>query len=157
MQSKVWPVIFCAVPSIRRAPILRRLGALRIPAIGLSVNVDDWGCRGSIVPDLALRWGCRSSINQYIAGHAYGVFHPYYLAYARHRLVKGMVATFTTPAGRVTRYRLAWMRFVPRTYLWHGLTGEQWAWGATSRPALTLQTCWGATNAYRIVTRFVKG
>ncbi|MEO5964061.1 MAG: hypothetical protein ABIR11_01255 [Candidatus Limnocylindrales bacterium] len=65
-----------------------------------------------------------------------------------------MIATFTDRYGTVTKYRLSWVRLVPKTYLWNGLTGEQWAWNATLRKALTLQTCWGSTNLYRIITRF---
>jgi hypothetical protein len=37
------------------------------------------------------------------------------------------------------------------------MTGERWAWSSTPRPSITLQTCWGSTNRYRIVTRFVQG
>jgi hypothetical protein len=139
------------------ASTLRRLGTLRISGIGLYAAVYDWGCGGSIVPNLALRWGCRTSNNKFIVGHAYGVFHPYYLAYARHLLKPGLVAYFTDTSGRVTRYRLAWMRLVTGNYVWRGLTGSQWAWNNTPSAALTLQTCWGATSKYRIITRFVRG
>lgn len=136
---------------------LRRLGTLRIRAIGIAATVYAWGCGSAVVPDLVLRWGCNASRNQFLVGHAYGVFHGYYLAYKEHRLTRGMIATFTDRYGRVTRYTLAWVRKVPKNYIWNGQTGEVWAWGNTPQPSLTLQTCWGATNAYRIITRFVKG
>jgi hypothetical protein len=136
---------------------LTRLGTLRIRAIGLSVNLYQWTCRDSGIPNRALRWRCSGANNQFVFGHAYGVFHPYYLAWARHKLKAGVVALYTDRHGRVTRYKLTWARKVPRSYIWKGLTGERWAWSATSRPAITLQTCWGPTNAYRIITRFTKG
>lgn len=136
---------------------LRRLGTLRVSGIGLTASVYAWGCGGEVVPNLALRWGCQKSNNQFIVGHAYGVFHPYYLAYARHLLRPGLIAYFTDTAGHRTRYRLAWVRLVTKTYVWHGLTGSQWAWNNTPSAALTLQTCWGSTSKYRIVTRFVRG
>ena len=148
------------VPPAQVAPVnasLRRLGTLRVPGIGLYAPVYYWGCGNAVVPNLALRWGCVGSNNKFIVGHAYGVFHAYYLAYARHRLTTGLVATFTDTAGHATRYRLSWVRLVPKSYVWRGLTGERWAWNNTSTPTLTLQTCWGSTNAYRIVTRFTRG
>lgn len=138
------------------ASSLRRLGTLRISGIGLTARVYDWGCGSAVVPNLALRWGCRTSNNQFLVGHAYGVFRPYYLAYARHLLRPGLIAVFTDAAGHATRYRLEWTRLVTSTYVWNGLTGGQWAWGDTSRAALTLQTCWGSTSRYRIITRFVR-
>jgi hypothetical protein len=150
------PAVAPAVAPVAAFSSLRRLGTLRIPGIGLAVNVYDWGCGNSIVPNLALRWGCKASNNRFIAGHGYGVFHPYLVAYSRRRLVPGLIATFTDPSGRTTRYRLAWSRLVPKTFLWKGQTGDQWAWGDTPGPTLTLQSCWGSTNAYRIITRFVR-
>ena len=150
------PAVAPAVATRADASSLRRLGTLRIRGIGLAVTVYDWGCGKSIVPNVALRWGCRTSNNRFIVGHGYGVFHAYLVAFSRHRLVRGLIATFTDAAGRTTRYRLAWSRLVPKTYLWNGQTGERWAWGSTPTPSLTLQSCWGSTNAYRIITRFVR-
>ncbi|MHB8959836.1 MAG: sortase family protein [Candidatus Limnocylindrales bacterium] len=135
---------------------LHRLGTLRISRIGLYARVYDWGCGNAIVPNLVLRWACRRNNNQFLVGHAYGVFHAYYLAYARHLLRPGLIATFTNASGHTTRYRLAWVRRVTATYIYRGLTGDQWAWSNTPTPSLTLQTCWGATNKYRIITRFVR-
>ncbi len=154
------PVSSAMAPAVapQAAPAaLKRLGVLRIPAIGIYVNVYNWGCGASIVPNVALRWVCKSSNNMFIVGHGYGVFRPYLVAFTLKRLRVGIIATFTTPAGKTTRYKMAWTRKVLPSYLWSGLTGPEWAWGNTPLPSLTLQTCWGATNAYRIVTRFVRG
>jgi hypothetical protein len=139
------------------APLdLTRVGRLRIKGIGLDVPVYRWGCSGSNLPNRALRWGCSGRNNQFLVGHAYGVFHPYYLAYKYHRFKTGMTATFTKPSGAVTKYRLVWVRLVPKSYIWKGQTGDVWAWGPTSKVSITMQTCWGATNKYRIVTRWQK-
>ncbi|HYO42662.1 MAG TPA: hypothetical protein VES19_05630 [Candidatus Limnocylindrales bacterium] len=135
---------------------LTRVGRLTIKGIGLNVNVYRWSCDGSDLPNRALRWGCTGANNQFIVGHAYGVFRPYYLAWKYKRFKIGMVATFTKPSGAVIRYRLAWVRKVPKSYIYNGQTGDVWAYGPTSTPSITLQTCWGATNLYRIVARWVK-
>lgn len=137
-------------------PDLTRLGRLKIRGIGLDVPVYRWSCDGSDLPNRALRWGCTGANNQFIVGHAYGVFRPYYLAWKYKRFKVGMVATFTKPSGALSRYKLVWVRLVPKSYIWNGMTGDVWAYGPTSTPSFTLQTCWGATNAYRIVTRWVK-
>ncbi|MEI7745660.1 MAG: hypothetical protein WCK58_18130 [Chloroflexota bacterium] len=135
---------------------LKRLGTLRVRALGIYKSVYDWGCRGPVVPNYVLSWHCKSSNNRFLTGHAYGVFHPIWTAYKYHRLKVGMIATFTTAGGTVTKFKLAWVRKVPKSYLYNGITGERWAWGSTSLKALTLQTCWGSTNAYRLVLRFYK-
>jgi hypothetical protein len=133
---------------------LTRVGRLRIKGIGLDVPVYRWGCDASKLPDRALRWGCSGRNNQFLAGHAYGVFHKYYLAYKYRKLKIGMIAAFTRPSGAVAKYRLRWVRLVPASYVWQGTTGDVWAWGPTARQSITMQTCWGATNKYRIVSRW---
>ena len=87
-------------------------------------------------------------------GHAYGVFSRLNSAYAAGRLRTGLQATVTTRSGSRT-YRLAWVRLVPATYYYRGMSGDQWAWNGTATPSLTLQTCWGAGDRYRIIVRFV--
>lgn len=133
------------------------IGTLKIPALRISQRVYDWGCGPSVVPNIVIRWGCARSQNMFLAGHAYGVFHSYYLAYRNHRLRAPMYAYFTDRRGHTTRYRLVWVRTVTPTYEWRGLTGSEWAWNDTATPSITLQTCYGPTNAYRIISRFVRG
>ncbi|MCU0483788.1 MAG: sortase [Chloroflexi bacterium] len=133
---------------------LTRVGTFRFPAIGLARAVYRWGCRGGTLPDLVVRWDCAGTGNTYLLGHAWGVFAP--LADARRdgRLRRGQVAYLADTSGTVRRYELAWFKIVPATYVWHGYPGHVWAWNATSRRAVTLQTCWGAGSAYRLIVRF---
>jgi hypothetical protein len=160
LEAAAAPVLPPATPvvapvvEVQAAPDLVRVGRLRIRDIGLDVAVYRWGCRATDLPNRALRWGCSGTNNQFIAGHAYGVFRPYYRAFGNHRLKRGMVAVFTDARGRTKRYRLAWVRKVRSSYIWNGRTGDQWAWNPTAEPVITLQTCWGAKSNYRIVTRF---
>lgn len=148
---------------VRPAPIdqaaappsaLARVGTFRFPAIGLSRAVYRWGCRGGTLPDLVVRWDCAGRNNTYLLGHAWGVFRSLHDARRDGRLRVGQAAYLVDTEGRSRRYELAWAKIVPATYVWHGYPGEVWAWNATSRRAVTLQTCWGAGSAYRLIVRF---
>jgi hypothetical protein len=133
---------------------LARVGTFRFPAISLSRAVYRWGCRGGTLPNLVVRWDCAGTNNTYLLGHAWGVFDPLYDARRDGRLRAGQVAYFIDTAGNSRRFELAWFKIVPSTYVWHGYPGDEWAWNATSRRAITLQTCWGASSAYRLIVRF---
>jgi len=135
-------------------PLLARVATFRFPAIDLNRPVYRWGCRGGSLPNLVVRWDCAGANNTYLLGHAWGVFAPLHDARQAGSLRIGQHADLTDSTGHTRRYELAWFRIVPRTYYWHGLPGDRWAWNATSRPAITLQTCWGATSAYRLIVRF---
>jgi Sortase domain len=138
-----------------RAPSsLARVGTFRFPAIGLSRAVYRWGCRGGTLPNLVVRWDCAGRNNTYLLGHAWGVFAPLADARRHGRLRTGQAAYLTDTAGNSRRYELSWIRIVPSTYVWHGYSGDRWAWNATYRRAITLQTCWGANSAYRLIVRF---
>ena len=137
------------------APLyLGRVGTLRFPAIDLARPVYRWGCRGGTLPNLVVRWDCAGTNNTYLLGHAWGVFWPLYDARRDGRLRVGQHLSLADSTGQTRRYELAWFRIVPATYVWHGRSGDEWAWNATSRRAVTLQTCWGANSAYRLIVRF---
>ncbi len=136
------------------AALLARVATFRFPAIDLVRPVYRWGCRGGTLPNLIVRWDCAGPGNTYLLGHAWGVFEPLHDARRDGTLRAGQHAYLTDLMGRTRRYELAWFRIVPQTYSWRGLSGDQWAWNATARPAVTLQTCWGATSAYRLIVRF---
>ena len=129
------------------------LGRFSFPvANGLEKRVYDWGCRGGTIPDLVLRWGCAGRNNLYLLGHAASVFNPVGGAYREGRLEAGRLATWTHD-GVTQTYKVAWARLVPRSYVWNGMTGDEWAWNETVRPAISLQTCWGSSSAYRLIVR----
>jgi hypothetical protein len=125
---------------------------LWIPALGLSRAISDWGCRGGAIPDRVEYWGCAGRNNLYLLGHAYGAFAAIHDGYHSGALHVGLIAYFADKAGRVHRFRISQIRHVANsTYgSWSG-----WAVGATSGPVITLQTCDGATSAYRILVRLV--
>ena len=129
------------------------LGKFSFPvANGLVKQVYDWGCRGGTVPALVLRWDCAGSRNMYLLGHASSVFNPVLDAYRDGRLKAGKLA-YWTRNGVTRTYKVAWVRLVPKSYVWNGQTGDEWAWNATARQAITLQTCWGSASACRLIVR----
>jgi sortase (surface protein transpeptidase) len=70
-------------------------------------------------------------------------------AYVRGRLRKGMKVIYANGAGQVSTYAVSW---------WRLTTPDKgaWAYAAQSRPSLTLQTCVGANNKYRLIVRLRK-
>jgi len=80
----------------------------------------------------------------------YGVFKPVHDAYHSGKLKSGMIAVYTDGAGKAHRYRLSWVQDVPIA-TW----GQGSSWAATSGPVITLQTCDGASDNFRIMVRFV--
>jgi Sortase domain len=132
------------------------LGRFSFPvANGLVKSVYDWGCRGGTVPNLVLRWDCAGKNNMYLLGHASSVFNPVLDAWRDGRLKGGKLAYWKRSGGVTQTYKVAWVRLVPKSYIWNGLTGDKWAWNATTRKTITLQTCWGTASAYRLIVRLV--
>ncbi len=138
-------------------------GWMRFPGLGaagrdtMSGTVYNWGCRGGTLGLQVYRWGCAGRNNRYLMGHAFAAFEPLHDfvaargASAGTRALVGMPVYLRTPSGSVERYRVTWARVASVSY-W-GATGDVWAWNATSAPALTFQTCYGARSEYRIIVR----
>ena len=152
--ATVGQAVFGAAPTAQ-ADTYPYLGRFSFPvAGGLDERVYDWGCQGGRVPDIVLRWDCAGNRNTYLLGHASSVFNPVADAYRDGRLRPGKLATWTRDG--VTRtFRVAWVRLVDKDYVWKGRAGHQWAWNATRRVAITLQTCWGADSNRRLIVRMV--
>jgi hypothetical protein len=62
-----------------------------------------------------------------------------------------MAATYIDANGASHAYRLAWVQHLPIAE-W----GKGAVWAGTSSPIITLQTCDGANDEYRIIVRFVR-
>ncbi|MEA2620769.1 MAG: hypothetical protein QOC97_1542 [Chloroflexota bacterium] len=125
---------------------------LWIPALSLSRDIDDWGCNGGLIPNHVEYWGCAGRNNLYLLGHAWGVFAKIHDGYHSGALRAGLTAWYADKAGRVHRYRISWVRHVRNADY---ASWSQWAMASTSGPVITLQTCDGATSAYRILVRLV--
>ncbi|HET7828642.1 MAG TPA: sortase [Candidatus Limnocylindrales bacterium] len=132
------------------------IGTFRYPAAnGMKRTVYRFGCRGGTLPNKVMKWSCAGHGNMYLLGHAWGVFDPLHDAYRDGKLRRGQIA-YWTREGVTRRYKVAWIRVVPKTFIYRGMAGSQWAWNATNTPAITLQTCWGRTSAYRIIVRLYR-
>lgn len=121
-----------------------------IPALGVSRSVTFYACSSSYYPgNRVYRWGCAGSNNVYLFGHAHSVFKALHDAYVRGRLSKGMKVIYANGAGKVSTYAVSW---------WKLTTPDKgaWAYASQSTPSLTLQTCVGANNKYRLIVRLRK-
>jgi sortase (surface protein transpeptidase) len=123
---------------------------LWIPALGIDRSVTWYSCSSGYYPgNRVYRWGCAGSNNVYLFGHAHSVFKALHDAYVRGRLAKGMKVIYANGAGRVSTYAVSW---------WKLTTPDNgaWAFASQSSPSLTLQTCVGANNKYRLIVRLRK-
>lgn len=121
-----------------------------IPALGVSRSVTFYACSSSYYPgNRVYRWGCAGSNNVYLFGHAHSVFKALHDAYVRGRLRKGMKVIYANGAGQVSTYAVSWWRLTTPD-------NGAWAFASQSSPSLTLQTCVGANNKYRLIVRLRK-
>jgi Sortase domain len=121
-----------------------------MPALGIDRSISFYSCsNGSYPGNRVYRWGCGGHNNVYLFGHAHSVFKPLHDAYVRHRLKKGMKLYYADSNGRVHTYKVAWWKLTTATK-------GTWAYKGQSRPSLTLQTCVGAANQYRLIVRLTE-
>ncbi|NJD29423.1 MAG: sortase [Chloroflexi bacterium] len=119
------------------------------PRLGINKRVHSYPCPRTRPPDNYLyRWGCAGSNNVYLLGHAYSVMKPLHDAYVSGRLRVGMAAWYANGSGKVRKYKITEWRVVKPD-------NASWAIASQSRPSMTLQTCVGKNDAYRLVVRLV--
>jgi sortase (surface protein transpeptidase) len=92
------------------------------------------------------RWGCAGQNNVYLFAHAGGPFKRLHDLYVRGGLRRGMTVTYADANGKVHHYRVAWWKVVLPT-------NGDFAFAAQPRPSMTLQTCVGLHDRYRLVVR----
>jgi hypothetical protein len=143
------PAVKPAKPARAAAPSREHRGRNHVwsAGLGLDRNVTWFSCSRSRQPDyLVYRWGCAGRKNVYLFAHAGGPFRRLHDLYVQGRLHKGMTVTYADGDGHVHRYSVAWWRVVLPT------AGE-FAYAGQSRPSMTLQTCVGPHDRYRLVVR----
>jgi hypothetical protein len=134
-------------PASVRTTVYRGRNHVWIPALGVNRSVTFYACSSSYYPgNRVYRWGCAGSNNIYLFGHAHSVFRALHDAYVRGRLRKGMKVIYANGAGQVSTYAVSWRKLTTPD-------NGAWAFASQSRPSLTLQTCVGANNKYRLIVR----
>ncbi len=121
-----------------------------MPSLRIDRSVARYACSNKSYPgNRVYRWGCAGRNNVYLFGHAHSVFKPLHDAYVRGRLRKGAKLYYADSSGRVRTYRVAWWKVTTPTK-------GTWAYAAQSKPSLTLQTCVGSRNQYRLIVRLTQ-
>jgi hypothetical protein len=123
-------------------------------AFGLNHKVYAFSCSRSKYPgNVIYRWGCAGANNVYLFGHAANVMSGLHKAYVNKRLKAGQKVTYADGNGRVRTYAVRWWKVVAPD-------GDvEFAYAALAKPSMTLQTCLGRNNEWRLVVRLelVKG
>ena len=132
------------------APAYSGRNQMWVPALGMSGSVAWFPCSRTTPPDhLIYRWGCAGANNVYLMGHAASVFAPLHNAYVAGRLQTGMKVIYADDAGRVRTYAVSFWKVVRPD-------GDvAWAYAGQGSPSMTLQTCVGAGDSFRLVVRLV--
>ena len=127
------------------------------PALNIDAGWSWYGCDYGGDPDGLgagiYRWGCGPANNIYLLSHAWSTFKKLRLAYHSGALQVGQSVWYANAQGDVTHWRVRWIRRVTDEYL--DATAGDWALNDSPTPIMTLQTCDGANDQYRIVVRIV--
>jgi hypothetical protein len=145
-------------PTPKPAPSYTGTSHFWYPALDISRPWKWYGCEyGGSASGLGYydvyRWGCAGANNTYLMGHASGSFYNLWRGYHTGKLKTGQSVYFADAKGKVTQWRVLWIKHVTTTYL--NNTAGSWATNASSTPIMTLQTCDGSYNQYRIMVRLV--
>jgi hypothetical protein len=127
------------------------------PALGISTNWRGYGCEYGGNPNGlgagVYRWGCVGGKNVYLMSHAWSTFAAIRRGYHSGRMDVGQHVWYADGGGDVSEYRVKWIRHVDTDYFMR--TFGNWAAESSSSPIMTLQTCDGSNNQFRIIVRLV--
>jgi sortase family protein len=145
-------------PTPKPSPTYTGTSHFWYPALGIDRPWRWYGCEYGGDPDglgayAVYRWGCAGTNNIYMMGHASGSFYPLWRGYHTGKLKTGQSVYYADAKGKVTHWKVLWIKHVTTTYL--NNTAGSWATNAYSSPVMTLQTCDGSYNQYRIIVRLV--
>jgi hypothetical protein len=85
--------------------------------------------------------------------HAWSTFKKLKVAYHDGTLKVGQNVWYANAQGNVTKFEIKWIRRVTANYL--NATASEWALNDSPTPIMTLQTCDGAQDQYRLIVRLV--
>lgn len=140
--------------STAAGPLVLKANQFAFPAISISTKaVRWWDCyRDDAMPNYVYRWGCAGSNNVFLLGHSYGMFKPLWSAYHSGALKLGLVAYYAGSDGKMHAYRVTTIRHEEIAHEWDW---RPWAQASQPVPSMTLITCDGAGDRYRIIVRLV--
>ena len=127
------------------------------PRFNIDVPWDWYGCDyggPNTLPGGVWRWGCGPQNNVYLLSHAWSTFKKLKVAYNNGTLKVGQEAWYADAQGNVKKFEVKWIRQVTVEYL--NATANDWALNDSPTQILTLQTCNGANNEYRLIVRLVQ-
>jgi hypothetical protein len=149
---EIKPIVVKTAPSADDPATYTGTYRIWIPALGINQAIHDWGCNGGLIPNRVEYWGCAEANNLYLLGHAWGVFKPIHDGYHTGALRVGLAVWYADKSGLTHRYRVSEIRHVVTAAYDDWI---DWATGAMPGPTITLQTCDGAGNEYRILVRIL--
>lgn len=127
------------------------------PALNIDADWSWYGCDYGGDPNGLgggiYRWGCGAANNIYLLSHAWSTFKKIKLAYHNGALQEGQNVWYANAQGDVTKWEVKWIRRVTDDYL--EATAGEWALNDSPTPIMTLQTCDGNQDQYRIIVRLV--
>jgi len=133
-------------------PIGTKVGHLDVPALGISRDVYEWGCRTGTLPNQVYHWACAGQGNIFLLGHAASVFKPIYEARRHGTLTLGMRLYWTSKTGVRSSFRLTRIAVVRLSNIYSA--SHYWIFNGASPAVVTLVTCYGYHDSKRIVARF---
>jgi hypothetical protein len=99
------------------------------------------------------RWGCNPKSNIYLMSHAWSSFKALKRGYHSGAMREGQTVWYANQKGNTSKWRVKWIKRVTDDYL--DATHSEWATVGSKSPIMTLQTCDGANDQYRIIVRLV--
>jgi hypothetical protein len=144
-------------PTPEPAPQYSGTSRFWYPALGIDAKWSWYGCDYGGDPDGlgpgVYRWGCGAHNNVYLMSHAWSTFKAVRQGYHSGAMEVGQRIWYADRKGTVSEWRVKWIKRVDLDYF--NATAHEWATNDSATPIMTLQTCDGARNQYRIIVRIV--
>lgn len=144
-------------PQPKPKPVYAGKSHFWYPALGIDARWRWYGCQYGDNPDGpgpgVYRYACVPDSNIYMLGHAWSTFRAIMRGWHSGAMQVGQTVWYASPQGKVTRWKVKWIRHVTDAYLESSYW--KWATNASPTPIMTLQTCDGRRSQYRIIVRLV--
>lgn len=144
-------------PTPKPGPVYEGTSHFWYPALGVDASWRWYGCDYGGDPDGlgrgVYRWGCGAVNNVYLMSHAWSTFKAIREGYHSGAMKEDQAVWYADGKGKVSQWRVKWIRRVDVDYF--NQTAGEWASNDSAKPIMTLQTCDGRNNEFRIIVRLV--